>query len=216
MCGSGTIAIEAALIAADRAPGLGRTFGFQKLAWYDGPAWQRIRQRAQDRVHPAPDAPKIFASESTPASSICAAATSPRPGRRLCRRGGCQRRRARRPRPTGVLIANPPYGVRLDTDAALTALYPQLGDALKQRFPGWTAYFLSGDTRLPKLIGVKPSRRTPLFNGAIECRLYRFEIVADGTSGRRTSMPDDLVHSAQRHTAGAPHSSTPDRRSPIK
>ena len=77
-----------------------------------------------------------------------------------------------------MLIANPPYGVRLDTDAALTALYPQLGDALKQRFPGWTAYFLSGDTRLPKLIGLKPSRRTPLFNGAIECRLYRFEIVA--------------------------------------
>ena len=63
MCGSGTIAIEAALIAADRAPGLGRTFGFQKLAWYDGPTWQRIRQRAHDRVRAAPDAPTIFASD---------------------------------------------------------------------------------------------------------------------------------------------------------
>ena len=58
------------------------------------------------------------------------------------------------------------------------AFYPRLGDALKQRFAGWTAYLLTGDPRLAKLIGLKPSRRTPLYNGAIECRLYRFEIVA--------------------------------------
>jgi putative N6-adenine-specific DNA methylase len=82
------------------------------------------------------------------------------------------------PAPAGILIANPPYGVRLESDATLTAFYPKLGDALKQRFPGWTAYLLTGDPRLAKLIGLKPSRRTPLFNGAIECRLYRFEIVA--------------------------------------
>ena len=75
------------------------------------------------------------------------------------------------------MIANPPYGVRLGSDAALTALYPKLGDALKQRYAGWTACLFSGDARLPKLIGLKPSRRTPLYNGAIECRLYRFEIV---------------------------------------
>ena len=179
MCGSGTIAIEAALIAADRAPGLGRTFGFQKLAWYDGPAWQRIRQRAHDRVRPAPATPAIFASDVDPRVV------------ELCRRNLAAAGVAgfvdvttadvvarAAPAPAGVLIANPPYGVRLESDAALTALYPQLGDALKQRFPGWTAYLLSGDTRLPKLIGLKPSRRTPLFNGAIECRLYRFEIVA--------------------------------------
>jgi putative N6-adenine-specific DNA methylase len=179
MCGSGTIAIEAALIAADRAPGLGRTFGFQKLAWYDGPAWQRIRQRAHDRVRPAPATPAIFASDVDPRVV------------ELCRRNLAAAGVAgfvdvttadviarAAPASAGVLIANPPYGVRLESDAALTALYPQLGDALKQRFPGWTAYLLSGDTRLPKLIGLKPSRRTPLFNGAIECRLYRFEIVA--------------------------------------
>ena len=63
MCGSGTIAIEAALIAADRAPGLARTFGFQKLAWFDGPTWQRMRQRAHDRVRPAPASTEIFASD---------------------------------------------------------------------------------------------------------------------------------------------------------
>ena len=179
MCGSGTIAIEAALIAADRAPGLARSFGFQKLAWYDGPTWQRIRQRAHDRVRPAPGTPAIFASDID--------------GRVLdqCRRnlavagiadyvevGAADVLARAAPAPAGVLIANPPYGVRLESDATLTTFYPKLGDALKQRFPGWTAYLLTGDPRLAKLIGLKPSRRTPLFNGAIECRLYRFEIVA--------------------------------------
>ena len=179
LCGSGTIAIEAALISANRAPGLARTFGFQKLAWYDGPTWQRIRQRAHDRVRAAPDAPGITASDVD--------------GRVLewCRRNLATARVAdfvrveeadvldrSAPAPAGVLIANPPYGVRLEHDAMLTAFYPKLGDALKQRFAGWTAYLLTGDPRLAKMIGLKPSRRTPLYNGAIECRLYRFEIVA--------------------------------------
>ena len=82
------------------------------------------------------------------------------------------------PGPSGLLIANPPYGVRLDGEAGLAAFYPKLGDALKQHFAGWTACLLTGDARLPKLIGLKPSKRTPLYNGAIECRLFRFEIVA--------------------------------------
>jgi putative N6-adenine-specific DNA methylase len=76
-----------------------------------------------------------------------------------------------------VLVANPPYGVRLAEERSLAAFYPKLGDALKRHYAGWTAYLFTGDTRLPKLIGLKPSRRTPLFNGAIECRLFRFELV---------------------------------------
>ena len=66
MCGSGTIAVEAALIAADRAPGLARTFGFQKLAWFDGPAWQRMKQTARDRIRAAPAVPALFASDLAP------------------------------------------------------------------------------------------------------------------------------------------------------
>ena len=81
------------------------------------------------------------------------------------------------PAPSGLLVANPPYGVRLEDEDALAAFYPKLGDALKQHFAGWTACLLTGDARLPKLIGLKPSKRTPLYNGAIECRLFRFEIV---------------------------------------
>jgi putative N6-adenine-specific DNA methylase len=179
MCGSGTIAIEAALIAADRAPGLARTFGFQKLAWFDGPTWQRIRQRARDRVRAAPGAPSIFASDIDPrALHHCGgnAATAGVAEWIAITEADALSRAA--PAPAGLLLANPPYGVRLADDAALAAFYPRLGDALKRHFAGWTACLLTGDLRLPKLIGLKPSRRTPLYNGAIECRLYRFELVA--------------------------------------
>ncbi|MDP2194659.1 MAG: class I SAM-dependent RNA methyltransferase, partial [Rhodocyclaceae bacterium] len=78
----------------------------------------------------------------------------------------------------GILIANPPYGERLGESAELTAFYPRLGDALKKRFAGWHCWFLSADPNLPKLIGLKPARRIPLYNGALECRLYGFPMVA--------------------------------------
>jgi len=178
MCGSGTIAIEAALMALDIAPGLKRTFGFQKLAWYDGPTWQRIKQAAQRRAKP-PAPIGIYASDHD-ASAIqrCAAnlVATGASGAVSVERVDALARAA--PEPTGVIVTNPPYGVRQADSAALAAFYPQLGDALKQRFAGWTAYLFSGDPRLPKLIGLKASRRTPLFNGALECRLYEFRIVA--------------------------------------
>jgi putative N6-adenine-specific DNA methylase len=184
MCGSGTIAIEAAMIAADRAPGLARAFGFQKLAWYDGPTWQRIRQRARDRVRTEPARPSIDASDIDAAAIAQARANAARAGVAGWIRFEHADALAREaPAPSGVLIANPPYGVRLASDEALARLYPRLGDALKQRFAGWDAWLFSGDPRLPRLIGLKPARRTPLWNGAIECRLYRFPIVA-GRPGR--------------------------------
>jgi putative N6-adenine-specific DNA methylase len=179
MCGSGTIAIEAALIAANRAPGLARTFGFQKLGWYDGPTWQRIRQRAHDRVRASAAAPLIFASDVDPRALDACRRNSATAGVAAFVQVDAADVLARSaPASAGVLIANPPYGVRLENDASLTAFYPQLGNALKQHYAGWTAYLLTGDPRLAKMIGLKPSRRTPLYNGAIECRLYRFEIVA--------------------------------------
>jgi putative N6-adenine-specific DNA methylase len=192
MCGSGTIAIEAALIAADRAPGLGRTFGFQKLAWFDGPAWQRIRQRARDRVRPAPGAPSIFASDVDPrVLQRCGGnATTAGVAEWIAIAEADVLARAA-PAASGLLVTNPPYGVRLADDATMAAFYPQLGDALKRQFVGWTACLFTGDLRLPKLIGLKPSKKTPLYNGAIECRLYRFELVA----GRpmRGVAPSDRV-----------------------
>ncbi len=192
LCGSGTIAIEASMIAADRAPGLGRTFGFQKLSWYDGPAWQRIRQRAHDRVRPLPSAPAIFASDIDPrALAQCrgnAAAAGVGDWIEL-KESDVLHREA--PAASGTLIANPPYGLRLDDRANLAAFYPRLGDALKRNFVGWTVCLFSGDLRLGKLIGLKPSRRTPLYNGNVECRLFRFEIVAGRPMRPRSAGRDD-------------------------
>ena len=179
MCGSGTIAIEAASIAADRAPGLARTFGFQKLAWFDGPAWQRLKQKARDRVKPAPASPAVFASDR-----LAAAVAKTRANAALAQvdaflaieQADALLRPA--PAPAGVLVANPPYGLRLEDKARVAAMYPKLGDALKARYAGWTAWLFSGDTDLPKKIGLKAERRIPLWNGAIECRLYGYRIVS--------------------------------------
>jgi putative N6-adenine-specific DNA methylase len=178
LCGSGTIAIEAALIALDMAPGLKRTFGFQKLAWYDGPTWQRIKQAAQRRMK-TPAAAGIFASDDDArAVTHCAAnlAAAGAAAAVAVERVDALARPA--PAAAGIIVSNPPYGVRQADAAGLSAFYPLLGDALKQHFAGWTAYLFSGDPQLPKLIGLKASRRTPLYNGALECRLYQYHLVA--------------------------------------
>jgi putative N6-adenine-specific DNA methylase len=178
MCGGGTIVTEAALIAANRAPGLSRTFGFQKLAWYDGPTWQRIRQAARDRIRRAPESVSIFASDIAGAAvgrTSSTLRTAQVDAFVRVEEADVLTRAA--PAAAGLLLANPPYGVRLADARELEAFYPQLGDALKRRFSGWTAGLFTGDLRLAKLIGLKPDRRIPLWNGAIECRLFVFRMV---------------------------------------
>jgi len=189
MCGSGTLAVEAALIAADRAPGLARTFGFQRLLWFDGPAWQRMKQTARDRIRTAPAVPTLFASdmaEGAVAKTQGNLRTAQVDGWVETATADLLTRAA--PAGSGVLVANPPYGVRLADLAQLATFYPLLGDALKQRFSGWTAYFITGDLRLPKLIHLKVARKVPLFNGAIECRLFAFPLV----SGRHVPGPIEV------------------------
>ncbi len=75
-------------------------------------------------------------------------------------------------------MSNPPYGARLSDRERLAAFYPRLGDALKQHFAGWHAWLLSGDPALAKRIGLRVARRIPLYNGAIECRLYGIPLVS--------------------------------------
>ena len=82
------------------------------------------------------------------------------------------------PAPTGVMVTNPPYGKRLGEQDELAEFYPKFGDALKQKFAGWNCYIFSADMNLPKLIKLQASKRTPLFNGALECRLFEYRIIA--------------------------------------
>ena len=80
------------------------------------------------------------------------------------------------PAETGTLLTNPPYGVRIGEKEALAKFYPELGHLLKQKFTGWNAYIFSGDTDLPKRIRLAATKRTPLYNGQIECRFFGFEV----------------------------------------
>ncbi|MEO8411320.1 MAG: class I SAM-dependent RNA methyltransferase, partial [Propionivibrio sp.] len=82
------------------------------------------------------------------------------------------------PAASGVMVANPPYGERVSEQDELAAFYPQLGSALKRNYAGWRCYLLSADLRMPKLMRLSPSKKTPLYNGAIECRLFEFRMVA--------------------------------------
>ncbi|MEO8847563.1 MAG: THUMP domain-containing protein [Casimicrobiaceae bacterium] len=179
MCGSGTLAIEAALMAADRAPGLSRTFGFQKLAWFDGPAWQRMKQGARDRIRVPAQPPSIHASDNARAAVARTHANAQAAGVAdfiTITEADFLTRDA--PAVQGTLLANPPYGVRLSDQQKIAQMYPLIGDALKKHFAGWTAWLFSGDKTLPKLMHLKADSRTPLFNGALDCRLYQYRIMA--------------------------------------
>ncbi|WP_455242702.1 THUMP domain-containing class I SAM-dependent RNA methyltransferase [Petrachloros mirabilis] len=177
MCGSGTIALEAALMARRMAPGLSRSFAFERLRMHDASLWGRMREAARAKQLSAPPAP-IYASDQDAAAVKIAQRTFQGAGVAIdIRLRHSDMFDLTAPAEKGVLVINPPYGVRLDRAEHLESFYPRLGDWLKQNFAGWRAYVFTGDARLPKMIGLAPSRRTPLFNGGIECRFYEFKIV---------------------------------------
>ena len=190
MCGGGTFLLEAALQSLDIAPGLGRHFGFERLRVFDRALWQRVRQAAERRRKPVRSLP-IFGSDADPRALAAARANMAAAGLEQAvtlRHADVLDISA--PAPAGLLVANPPYGERLGDPEALAALYPKLGDVLKQRFAGWRACILSADTRLPALIRLRPARRTPLYNGPIECRLYEFRLVEGSMKkGRASAAP---------------------------
>jgi len=95
------------------------------------------------------------------------------------------------PATSGIVVMNPPYGERLAGRDELAAFYPRLGDVLKKRYAGWTAYILSADMQLPKLIGLRASRRTPLYNGALECRLFEYRLVSGSMQRGGTTVRAD-------------------------
>jgi putative N6-adenine-specific DNA methylase len=178
MCGSGTFLLEAAMMALNIAPGLHRSFGFEKLKNYESDTWKNIKNTALKNAKPA-RFQKLYGSdmdlravrvarqnlseagllEAVQLSQVDITAVIP-------------------PADSGILVANPPYGVRIGEDEELAQLYPKMGEALKRKFAGWNTYFLTNDMRLPKLMRLTPSKRTPLFNGPLECRLFEIKMVA--------------------------------------
>jgi putative N6-adenine-specific DNA methylase len=183
MCGSGTLVIEAAMRGLNIAPGIGRGFGFERLADFDPGLLQALREqaRAAERrdVRLQISGSDQLGREVDGARQNVLAAFGPDLADTV-RLKQAQMTDLRPPAggAPGVIVTNPPYGVRLGDKDDLPALYPLIGDWLKKYFAGWRCYIFSGDTSLPKGVRLKASRRTPLFNGAIECRLYEYRLVA--------------------------------------
>ncbi|MFO0246165.1 MAG: class I SAM-dependent RNA methyltransferase [Betaproteobacteria bacterium] len=185
MCGSGTFLVEAAQIAAGIPPGAGRGFAFQDLRAFQQELWESLRAPA-----PSPGSLAscgvIAGADSDPAAVAMARAN--------CIEAGVAAQvqllygafvEIDPPVPPGLLVTNPPYGVRVGDREALAAAYPAWGDRLKQRYAGWRACFLSSDMDLARHIGLKAQRRVPLYNGALACRLFEYFMVAGrpGASG---------------------------------
>lgn len=176
MCGSGTLLVEAALIARNMAPGLlGRDFAFAAHPTFDRILWQSIRENAQVSTREVDGCPVIGSDVS--GEAVRAAQTAVR-GAGVDDVVAIKRARMEEmaERGEGMLVTNPPYGERLGELGRLGDLYSALGDTLKHRCRGMTAHVLTGSKFLAGKIGLKTARRDVLWNGAIECRLLHFEL----------------------------------------
>lgn len=184
MCGSGTLPIEAALIALNRAPGLDRKyFGFLGWAQHDARAWKELVEEAVElEVKDERKVPRIIGYDSDAGAVRAAIANVERADLRSLihveKRELSSLLETGLPagNSAGIFVANPPYGERLGEVEELKPLYGMIGDVLKRRFQGWTGYVFTGSPELAKCVGLKASRRHVLYNGALECRLLKYEL----------------------------------------
>ncbi len=181
MCGSGTLPIEAAMMAADIAPGLLRDhWGFLHWKRHDDGIWQELltqaegkRERGLERV------PPITGYDHNPKAVRSAQDNAARAGLSWQLRFEQRELAAATPpesAPAGLVVVNPPYGERMGSDSDLTALYARLGEMLRQRFSGWRATLFTGNPELGKSMGIRARKMHSLYNGSIECKLLHFEI----------------------------------------
>lgn len=178
MCGSGTIAVEAISYGLNIAPGLNRNFAFEKFLDFDADKFQKMKDDAKIAIRKDIRL-QIFASDiNRTAIEIAKQNFQQINLDKYVEFSSGDFLKKKAPAKNGVLITNPPYGVRLSELDSLAELYPQMASTLKQNFAGWDCYFFTGDLRMPKLLRLKPSRKVPIYNGALECRLYEFKMVS--------------------------------------
>ncbi|MTI19676.1 class I SAM-dependent RNA methyltransferase, partial [Fulvivirga sp. RKSG066] len=179
MCGSGTLAIEAALIATNRPPGIFRSnFGFMHTKLYDRDYWMSIRQAAKERVRKKLDF-KIIASDLSYMALEAAKQNAMTAGvDHLIDFVECDFRETPMPEENGVIFFNPEYGQRLGEEESLAPIYQQIGDFLKQKAQGYFGYIFTGNLKLAKNVGLKTKRRVEFYNGRIDSRLLEYELYA--------------------------------------
>jgi putative N6-adenine-specific DNA methylase len=155
-----------------------RTFGFQKLTSFDESLWKKIQTEATNKMK-AIEFLNIYGSDMD--------LRAVRVARHNLKVAGLEEVakvmqsdfvKLESPAPEGVLVTNPPYGQRIGEDEDLKEVYPLWATHMKEFFGGWDTYFLTADLEMPKDMRLKPSKKTPLYNGALECRLFEIKMVA--------------------------------------
>jgi 23S rRNA G2445 N2-methylase RlmL len=176
MCGSGTLAIEAALIAANRAPGLSRqSFGFMHTRLHDPSLWARLRDEAKSLVRKCEA--RIIATDILPEAIAASINNAKTAGvERLIEFKTCDFAETPIPDEKGVVIVNPEYGVRMGANKDLVLLYRRIGDFFKKKCQGYTGYVFTGAPELAGQVGLKSKRKLAFFSGSLECRLYEYDL----------------------------------------
>jgi putative N6-adenine-specific DNA methylase len=198
-CGSGTIAIEAAQVACNIAAGQLRRFAFEKMLPFQVHVWQELWEEAKAQQR-APTAP-VFGSDVAFRMVDFAQRNAERAGvaHALHLRGGDALQRLPPTDLPGVMLVNPPYGERIETAGVAGRsqggreraqvddggdFFSQLAAHWKRHYAGWTAWVLTPDFKLPTRMRLKESRRVPMWNGPIECRLFRFDMIKGSARAR--------------------------------
>lgn len=186
MCGSGTLAIEAAMMMYDLAPGLERrNFGFKHINGYDHVAWGEMKS---DLVTPVPreSVRRIIATDISGRAIDCARKNAKEAGvDHLIEFHKCKFEKTLIPPGDGVVVLNPEYGERLGEEEALEGTYRDIGDFFKQKCAGKTGYIFTGNLDLAKRVGLRTKRRIEFYNAKIECRLLEYELY----EGKKDATP---------------------------
>ncbi|GAC1398156.1 MAG: THUMP domain-containing protein [Sediminibacterium sp.] len=188
MCGSGTLAIEAALIATRRYPGLLRTnYAFMHLQGYKEELYLQERQGLDAAVLEVPDLQLIASDISEQAVAVAKMNAVAAGVAHLIRFVVCDFEKTPVPdEASGVILFNPEYGERLGDETELEATYARMGDFLKNQCRGYTGYIFTGNLDLAKKIRLKPSRRIEFYNATIDCRLLEYELYAGSRRDDKT------------------------------
>jgi 23S rRNA (guanine2445-N2)-methyltransferase / 23S rRNA (guanine2069-N7)-methyltransferase len=208
MCGSGTLPIEAGLIAGDVAPGLLRQrFGFSRWRGHEAACWQALVAEAGARRAGAALAPgRLYGFDADPTAIPVAAGNATRAGLAGLIEFRCApvERLPAAPAPSGLLATNPPYGERLGQADGLRAVYEALGTRLREGYVGWKAAVFTGNPPLGRALGIEAVRSHRMMNGAIECRLLRLEVSPERFERRREpGRPPPYDAAAARARPGA-------------
>jgi len=197
MCGSGTLPIEAALIAQNIAPGLFRkAFAFEKWRDFDSDLWSEIYNddsRERSFTHKIYGSDASFYAIQQAAKNVKAAGMDKCIELKQVRMEELKAPSTLNTQPSTLLMMNPPYGERLASNKDMERLYGAIGTALKHNWPGATAWIISSNEAAMKCIGLKPSKKYRLLNGELDCQFNRYDLFA-GKRNNQSSMTNDQTH----------------------